>query len=167
MKARILLLAIGAFAGAALLPTTAQAQIGGMISGAVNNAVQTKINNMVNCAVNDQDCINKAHAEGKPVQVVDKNGKPLKDQSAANKTTTDSSGAGAGTAAGAGSNDPPGKGVWLNYDFIPGERVIFYDDFSGDHVGDLPDARRHQPAATSLSSRSRGRTTSAPSTAAR
>ena len=139
MKARLLLLAIGAFVGAALRPAPAAAQIGGMIRGAVNNAAQTKINNMVNCAVNDQDCIDKAHAAGKQVQVVDKDGKPLKDQSAANKTSTDSSASGgaAGTA-GAGSNDPPGKGAWLNYDFIPGERVIFYDDFSSDHVGDLP-----------------------------
>jgi outer membrane protein OmpA-like peptidoglycan-associated protein len=136
MKARLLLLAIGAFVGAALLPSTASAQIGGMIGGAVNNAVQTKINNMVNCAVNDQDCINKAHAAGKPVQVVDQNGKPLKDQSAANKVTTDSTAGGA--AAGSGSNDPPGRGAWLNYDFVPGDTVIFYDDFSADHVGDLP-----------------------------
>jgi OOP family OmpA-OmpF porin len=134
VKQRFSLLATGAFIGALLFPATGSAQIGGMIGSAVNNAVQTKINNMVNCAVNDQDCINKAHAEGKPVQVVDKNGKPLKDQSAANRVTTDST-AGAPTA---GSNDPPGKGVWLNYDFVPGERVLFFDDFSSDHVGDLP-----------------------------
>src|ERR1700688_1168106 len=110
MKHRVLLLAVGAFLGAALIPSTSSAQIGGMIRGAVNNAAQTKINNMVNCAVKDQDCIKKAHAEGKPVQVVDKDGKPLKDQSAANRTTTDSAG-----ATGAGSGDPPGKGAWLNY----------------------------------------------------
>ena len=36
------------------------------------------------------------------------------------------------------SNDPPGKGVWLNYDFIPGDRTIYYEDFSGDDVGDFP-----------------------------
>jgi OmpA-OmpF porin, OOP family len=134
MKTRLSLAATGAFVGALLFPSAAFGQIGGMISGAVNNAAQTKINNMVNCAVLDQDCINKAHADGKKVTVVDAKGKPLKDQSAANKTTTDST----GTAATAGSNDPPGKGAWLNYDFVPGERVLFYDDFSSDHVGDLP-----------------------------
>lgn len=134
MKTRLSLVVAGAFVGALLLPSAAFGQIGGMISGAINNAAQTKINNMVNCAVLDQDCINKAHAEGKKVTVVDAKGKPLKDQSAANKTTTDST----GTAATAGSDDPPGKGAWLNYDFVPGERVLFYDDFSSDHVGDLP-----------------------------
>ena len=35
-------------------------------------------------------------------------------------------------------SDPPGKGVWLNYDFAPGERTLWYEDFSGDGVGDFP-----------------------------
>ena len=134
MKQRLSLLAFAVLLCGCLVPASSSAQIGGMIRGAVNNAAQTKINNVVNCAVNDQDCIDKAHAEGKPVTVVDGNGKPLKDQSAARKVGGDST---AG-APDAGANDPPGKGVWLNYDFIPGERVLFYDDFSGDHVGDLP-----------------------------
>ncbi|MGH7648720.1 MAG: hypothetical protein ACREND_11415 [Gemmatimonadaceae bacterium] len=29
-------------------------------------------------------------------------------------------------------------GVWLNYDFVPGDSVLFCDDFSRDNVGDLP-----------------------------
>jgi OOP family OmpA-OmpF porin len=127
-------LAASALLVSVLAPVPASAQIGGMIRGAVNNAAQTKIDNMVNCAVNDQDCIDKAHKDGKKVTVVDKNGKPLKDQSAANATASDSSAAGAT----AGSNDPPGKGAWLNYDFVPGDRVLFYDDFADDKVGDLP-----------------------------
>ena len=29
--------------------------------------------------------------------------------------------------------------MWLNYDFVPGDRVLFFDDFSwGDRVGDFP-----------------------------
>ncbi len=32
----------------------------------------------------------------------------------------------------------PGTGVWVNYDFVPGERVIFAEDFSRDNVGDFP-----------------------------
>lgn len=127
-------LTVGALLGAVLAPAPARAQIGGMIRGAVNNAAQTRIDNMVNCAVNDQDCIDKAHKDGKKVTVVDKNGKPLKDQSTANATTSDSAAAGAT----AGASDPPGKGAWLNYDFVPGERILFYDDFADDKVGDLP-----------------------------
>lgn len=32
----------------------------------------------------------------------------------------------------------PGQGAWLNYDFIPGDRVIWWEDFSSDDVGDFP-----------------------------
>jgi outer membrane protein OmpA-like peptidoglycan-associated protein len=117
-------------------PAPASAQIGGMIRGAVSDAAQTKINNMVNCAVNDQDCIDKAHASGKKVTVVDASGKPLKDQSAANRTTDSSAAPESGAVA--SPSDPPGKGAWLNYDFIPGDTVLFYDDFAADKVGDLP-----------------------------
>jgi OOP family OmpA-OmpF porin len=121
-------------------PRPATAQIGGMIRGAVNNKVndkiQQKIDDAVNCAFGDQSCIDKAKSDGKPVVVADKNGKPLKDQSSA-KSTEEKGGA-TTTPDAAANNDPPGKGAWLNYDFIPGERVLFYDDFASDNVGDLP-----------------------------
>jgi outer membrane protein OmpA-like peptidoglycan-associated protein len=32
----------------------------------------------------------------------------------------------------------PGEGAWANYDFVPGERPIFVDDFSADRVGNFP-----------------------------
>jgi OmpA-OmpF porin, OOP family len=32
----------------------------------------------------------------------------------------------------------PGEGVWANYDFVPGERILFADDFSSDRAGDFP-----------------------------
>lgn len=54
-------------------------------------------------------------------------------------------GASAGTGAAATSapaaseaDDTPGKGAWTNYDFKPGERPLFVDDFSKDVVGDFP-----------------------------
>lgn len=34
----------------------------------------------------------------------------------------------------------PGTGAWLNYDFVPGEQVFFFDDFTDDIVGNF--ARR-------------------------
>jgi outer membrane protein OmpA-like peptidoglycan-associated protein len=39
---------------------------------------------------------------------------------------------------------PPGAGAWLNYDFVPGDRVIFYEDFTGNEVGDFPRRLRLQ-----------------------
>jgi OOP family OmpA-OmpF porin len=32
----------------------------------------------------------------------------------------------------------PGQGAWANYDFKPGERVLFADDLAADEVGDFP-----------------------------
>jgi len=33
---------------------------------------------------------------------------------------------------------PPGQGAWLNYDFVPGDSVLYFEDFADDAVGDLP-----------------------------
>ena len=35
-------------------------------------------------------------------------------------------------------NMKPGEGAWANYDFVPGERVLFAEDFSKDRVGNFP-----------------------------
>ena len=32
----------------------------------------------------------------------------------------------------------PGQGAWANYDFKPGDRILYASDFSGDEVGDFP-----------------------------
>jgi outer membrane protein OmpA-like peptidoglycan-associated protein len=38
----------------------------------------------------------------------------------------------------ASTSADPGEGAWANYDFVPGERVLFKEDFSGDRVGNFP-----------------------------
>jgi OmpA-OmpF porin, OOP family len=42
------------------------------------------------------------------------------------------------SAAPAAAGARPGEGAWANYDFLPGERALFVDDFSRDVVGDFP-----------------------------
>lgn len=32
----------------------------------------------------------------------------------------------------------PGEGAWANFDFVPGERILFAEDFSTDRVGNFP-----------------------------
>lgn len=79
----------------------------------------------------------KEKAEQKAKEEADKSHKvkPESSQGAeAAKGAADTSGA---TASGSGSQKP-GQGPWLNYDFVPGERVIFFDDFSVDQVGNFP-----------------------------
>lgn len=44
----------------------------------------------------------------------------------------------AGGAAGAAASVKPGEGAWVNYDFKPGDRIVFADDFTKDEVGNFP-----------------------------
>lgn len=42
------------------------------------------------------------------------------------------------TAGAAKKPEGPGQGAWVNYDFQPGERPLYIDDFSADRVGNFP-----------------------------
>jgi len=102
------------------------------------------------CAITDKACIKKAHDEGKPIKVTDASGKPVSSADsaaaisaavaqAASEASADSAGPTATAAAPAtAAPGAPGAGAWLNYDFVPGSRTIFYEDFSGNDVGDFP-----------------------------
>ncbi|MEM6783887.1 MAG: OmpA family protein [Bacteroidota bacterium] len=79
------------------------------------------------CAMGDHQCAREAEAEGKEVVYVDANGDPVEDQDAAAQATR-------GTASG----DRPGIGIWANYDFVPGDRVLYYHDFEGTRTGNFP-----------------------------
>ena len=95
---------------------SAFAQLGGLRRRA-QEAVQAKIT----CALADTACQERARAEGKQV-VIDSSQAP-----AANQSSPE--GASAGRV---------GEGVWVNYDFTPGTRPLFVEDFSRDNVGDFP-----------------------------
>ena len=143
-----------ALAGAALIaavsaPQAASAQ--GMLSR-IKQKVQDKVDQTadsaagavvdktaegVTCAATNNACIKKAVDAGKPVQVVGKNGKPVSAADSSNAMTA-AQGGGSDSAAGPAASSPPGAGVWLNYDFIPGDKVLYYEDFSDAKVGDLP-----------------------------
>jgi len=90
------------------------------------NAAFDKAENTVKCATSDTACQDKAKAEGKKVVAED----------AAPKV---------GTPAAAPASDVASNGrevkeeaAFVNFDFVPGERVLFADDFSKDNVGDFP-----------------------------
>ena len=90
-----------------------------------------KIEGAIRCVATDKACIKKAQDAGKPVVVTDAKGNPLKDQ-----PYTQQSGAPANAAS--ASTTPPGTGLWVNYDFVPGDSVIFAEDFTRDDVGEFP-----------------------------
>jgi outer membrane protein OmpA-like peptidoglycan-associated protein len=122
-----------------ILPADASAQsilkrVKRSAENAVASSAERATTNAVNCALGDNACQTKAKAEGKKV-VID--------------STTATPPAGADTTTRTEKTEKsektekaeplvPGKGAWANYDFVPGDRVLFADDFSKDNVGDFP-----------------------------
>jgi len=81
------------------------------------------------CVVTDQACIDRARARGQEPVVVDADGEPISGYEPAG-------GAAAGGGAVGGASGP--MGVWANYEFVPGDRVLFVHDFEGARVGNFP-----------------------------
>ena len=152
-------LVTGALAAVALCAAPAQSQgVFGKIKQRASSEVNRKeddavekLAKAVTCAITDKACIKKAHDAGEPVKVTDKNGKPVSSTDSA--AALSAAVAQAATVAaddpsvvatpapagdGAAGTSAPGAGAWLNYDFVPGSRTIYYNDFTGDDVGDFP-----------------------------
>lgn len=93
-------------------------------------AVGKKVDKAVDCIAGDTKCVQKAREEGKTVNVVPDTASPKA--------------AVAGAPAAGGKDETgadalkPGEGAWANYDFKPGEKVLYADDYMKDEVGDFP-----------------------------
>jgi OmpA-OmpF porin, OOP family len=93
------------------------------------NAALDKAEGAVKCAASDKACQDKAKAEGKKVVVDDsapKGGAPVTSAGETKSVNAD---------AEKGAKE---EAAFVNFDFVPGERVLFADDFSKDNVGDFP-----------------------------
>lgn len=106
-----------------LTASTAEAQIG-RIREAARRAAEREVDRKVNtvrCAFDDAACISKAKTAGHEVEVVDAQGNvmPAGQQSA-----------GAATA-------------FVNFDFVPGERILFAEDFAREEIGNFPRRLEH------------------------
>lgn len=104
------------------------------------NAVLQKVDEVttasVNCVFDDFECIRRAHEEDREVVLTDPAGNPI-----------DDGGSGA-TAPAGGSGASRVTGPAGNFDFQPGGRVLFEEDFAADTPGDFP--RRLRPAGGNL-----------------
>jgi OOP family OmpA-OmpF porin len=128
------LLPVLALAGLALLasPSTGEAQFGRRLKDAVKRTAEDKA---INKATEEESkAIDKAMAGG---------GEAGADSAAA--PTAEASPAEAGApaapappASAPGKSAKPGEGAWANFDFKPGERVLFTEDFTRDEVGNFP-----------------------------
>jgi len=93
------------------------------------NAALDKAEGAVKCAASDKACQDKAKADGKKVVVDDsapKGGAPVTSSNEAKSPAPDEE---------KGTKE---EAAFVNFDFVPGERVLFADDFSKDNVGDFP-----------------------------
>jgi len=133
----ITVLALAACGAGPLLPA-AEAQVIRGLGRTVRNAAESElrreidelVRNGVRCVFDDLDCIRRAKESGRTPVMTDDQGNLLTGEDG--RPLTDPAQAAAQVDA------KPGTGAWANYDFVPGERVLFADDFTGDTVGDFP-----------------------------
>lgn len=99
-------------------------------ANATNQVVDSafsKTGNAIKCAVSDAVCIQKAKDAGQTPVLTDASGNPLPGQTTVQQE-----------AGGALADGKPFAGVAVNFDFVPGERPLFVEDFAKDNVGDFP-----------------------------
>lgn len=130
LRIALLLLVIPSFSADAQIPGRLRQKVKAKVEQATDKAVDKGLQvaeDAIRCAVTDQACIDKAKAEGKEVALTDDQG-----------TVVEVIPAGEPAQAAAAATVKPGEGAWANYDFVPGERVLFFEDFTADRVGNFP-----------------------------
>ncbi len=111
----------------------AEAQFGKKLKNALKQNAEDKA---VQAAVGEQNkAIDAAASGGGPDSAAGAAAAPAVAAPAATEATPASTPAAAGGKAEALK---PGEGAWANYDFKPGDRPLYVDDFTGDEVGDFP-----------------------------
>jgi outer membrane protein OmpA-like peptidoglycan-associated protein len=156
MRTRTLIGALAVTAAALLVtPLEAEAQIPRRLKDAAKRAVESEmeaqvdrlIREAIRCAINDPTCYRDAQEDGGEVIftddqgdiIVDDDGVPITDRDeAAEQAGWDLSQEDESSDPGASDMARPGEGVWANYDFVPGETVLYYEDYENDRVGDFP-----------------------------
>ncbi|HEX9704406.1 MAG TPA: OmpA family protein [Gemmatimonadales bacterium] len=114
---------LGVSVAAAQIPSSIKRKVKERVERAKDQAADRAldaIEGAVKCVVTDQSCIDNAEKAGKPVVVTDAQGQPLPAEQQPP------------------GSQPPGTGAWANYDFKPGERILYAEDFTKDEVGDFP-----------------------------
>lgn len=128
-------------------PTVAEAQFGGLIDRAkravadeLGDEIERTLREGVRCVVGDTACVERARSEGRTPVMTTADGEVLTDGDG--RPITDPAKVPPGVAAAAKpapvAGERPGTGAWVNYDFVPGDQVMFYDDYMDRRVGDFP-----------------------------
>ena len=143
LRPALLTLLLGLFAVPAA--QTADAQIGKRIKDRVKRDAERRVEDRavaaarrtldlaedaIVCVVTDETCIADARKKGKEPVVVDREGKPVSGYEPAGGTKPD--------PPADPPSDAPGDGVWANYDFVSGDRILYVHDFEGTRIGNFP-----------------------------
>lgn len=114
--------------------TPAEAQILRRVKEAAQRAAEREterqvdraVTETIRCTVGDDACRERAEREGKQVEMVDRSGNVVSGNAASPADAAATPGA------------PAAATAFVNYDFVPGERILFTEDFARDNVGDFP-----------------------------
>ena len=132
--ARLTALAVLASLSAATVSVTpAEAQFGKRLKERLKkNAEDKAIDKAVDKENEAIDGATTGKAEGDTARAT---AAPTEAGSTAPADAAPAAGAGAGSTASAAPTD---RKAWANYDFVPGQRTLFYSDFTEDQVGNFP-----------------------------
>ncbi|MCU0619177.1 MAG: OmpA family protein [Gemmatimonadaceae bacterium] len=135
MSSRLRTIAVGALVACTLVPlgsARAQGLAERLRRRAEQRAAQNlerKVDEVVDCAMGDRVCIERATRAGKAVRI---------DSSGAARGGGGGSGGNATGGEGGGGRAAVGAGAFVNFDFKPGDRPLFVEDFTRDRVGNFP-----------------------------
>jgi len=103
--------------------------------------VDRMISGAIRCAVGEMECVQQARDEGRDVVMVDDSGEVIMDEEGEpvmDPNDLPPEYRQAQASAPVAPPVAPGADVNVSSDFQAGERIIFYDDYSADTIGDFP-----------------------------
>lgn len=100
----------------------------------VDEQLDKGVDKLGECLFSDLTCIKKARAEGKTVELKDESGNSVD----AKGKPVEKAGVPASAAPASEAPVQPPAAAFANFDFVPGNKVLFADDLSRDRVGNFP-----------------------------
>ncbi len=147
MKTLVRILAVLGLAAMIAAPL-AHAGLGGLLDKAkqkVQNRVDQKTDRTMDKGLDKAEGVTKPGA------------KPAGAAASGSATTAPATAGGAAAGGAEADQLKPGQGAWANYDFKPGSRILFADDFMKDEVGDFPRRLEFKDGAMELVEWQQGR----------
>lgn len=104
------------------------------------NSILDEMEDAVVCVATDPECISEAEENGDPVVITDEEGEVVEvrdgDEPGEAAEAVEAAGVDAEVAASASAR--PGEGAWANYDFVPGNQILFATNFENETIGRFP-----------------------------